>query len=405
MKKNKPLSHVTRAAALTLLLMMMLVIPRRASGQEQLVVADPAAESSFGREIVFTARLSPVESIQQVSIFFHGAQENSTRAEPVAMEPDGSIRYAFDASQNTFAPFSWIEYWVQVTLRDGQVLTSETFRFQYRDDRFDWRELSRSGVTVHWYGGDEAFGAAALDAAAIGLASIQNLVTQPESAHVEIYIYASPADLQTVLPPGTAEWVGGQADPAQGVVLTAVAPGEGQALGLQTRIPHELAHVILYRSLGAGYDLQPRWLVEGLASITEQYPSPDYARAIEVAARDGSLYAMQDLCDAFPAQEEQAYLAYAQSQSFTAYLKEVHGAPGLKRLMEQYSAGATCDAGAANALGAPLAELELRWRAGILDQNSGGALLNLLPYALLLGLVLLVPLWGFLDPFRKGRRP
>lgn len=392
------------------MVVIMLLSPGQVFGQEQITFESADAQVSFGKEIVFSARLSPADSIQQVSIFFHSELEMATRTEPVSLEQDGSIRFLFDTTQNALVPFTWVEYWFQVTLPDGLVVTSETYRVRYSDDRFSWRELSRSGLTVHWYAGDEAFGASALDAAATGSISIQNLVPQPVSGPVDIYIYASPADLQSGLPHAAAEWVGGHADPAAGVVLTAIAPGESQSVEMQTKIPHELTHVMLYRSLGAGYALQPRWLIEGMASIMEQYPNPDYAQALAIAEREGSRIAMNDLCEAFPLEESRAYLAYAQSQSFVSYLKEIYGTPGLKRLMEQYGSGYPCELGAANALGTPLSELDLRWRDAApfesIDPQSadGGALRNLLPFVLLLGVVMLVPLWGILEAFSKPKK-
>lgn len=403
-RKTPPLFH---AIAAMLMAGIMLLAPGRVLGQEQVAFENAEAQVSFGKEIVFTAKLSPADSVQQVSIFFHTGQENAARAEPVAAGQDGWIRHSFDASQRQFLPFSWVEYWYQVTLLDGQVITSETYRVQYHDDRFSWRELSRSGLTVHWYAGDEAFGASALDAAAMGSISIQNLVPQPVSGPVDIYIYANPADLQAGLPQAAAEWVGGHADPAAGVVLTAIVPGESQSVEMQTKIPHELTHVMLYRSLGAGYALQPRWLVEGMAAIMEQYPNPDYAQALLIAEREGSRIAMNDLCEAFPVEGSRAYLAYAQSQSFVSYIKEIYGTPGLKRLMEQYGSGYPCELGAANALGTSLSELDLRWREAAPIESiepksaDGGSLRNLLPFVLLLGLVLLVPLWGVLEAFSK----
>ena len=52
----------------------------------------------------------------------------------------------------------------------------------------------------------------------------------------------------------------------------------------------------------------------------------------------------------------------------------------------------TCDQGAVQSLGLPLAKLEEQWRAAVLGEKvSGLAFQNLLPYLILLGLVLLIP--------------
>ena len=60
--------------------------------------------------------------------------------------------------------------------------------------------------------------------------------------------------------------------------------------------------------------------------------------------------------------------------------------------------------GATNALGTPLDQLDTRWRENVLGQNvTGVAMRNLAPYALLMLLVLIVPLWGALDMANQRR--
>ena len=85
------------------------------------------------------------------------------------MGTDGFVSFTYDASLNIIPPFSWVVFWFQATLSDNQTYTSDPIRFQYKDDRFPWRDVSRENVNVHWYAGDDAFGAAALDAATSGV--------------------------------------------------------------------------------------------------------------------------------------------------------------------------------------------------------------------------------------------
>jgi hypothetical protein len=222
---------------------------------------------------------------------------------------------------------------------------------------------------------------------------------------VDIYIYSNISDLQNTLLLGGEEWVGGHASPELGVVLAAVAPGESQSIEMETEIPHELAHVMLYRSLGSKYASQPTWLLEGIASMVELYPNPDYARALDIASQNNSLLAFEDLCVAFPTDAGNAYLAYAQSQSFVTYIRETYGTTGLGRLTNSYGDGFPCELGATNALGTPLSQLDSRWRESVLGQNAAGvAARNLLPFLLLMILVLVVPIWGGIDMLLLRRK-
>ena len=204
---------------------------------------------------------------------------------------------------------------------------------------------------------------------------------------------------------GGADGGGGHTNPKLGVVLVAIAPGENQSIEMETKIPHELTHVMLYRSLGEKYTLQPTWLIEGIASAMELYPNPDYANALDIASGSDSLISFDELCASFPADAGNAYLAYAQSQSFITYIRNTYGTSGLTRLTEAYSDGVTCELGATNALGTPLSQLDARWRESVLGQNlTGVAARNLSPFILLMILVLLVPIWGAIDLLRLRRK-
>ncbi len=374
-------------------------------GQEGIVVEDAKVDINFGQTIAFTAKIKSSIPIKQASLIFRGVNETVTRVETVVVADDGSVAFTYDASLNIFPPFSWIVFWYQATLTDGQTYTSAPISFPYNDDRFPWREISRANVTVHWYAGDDAFGASAMDAAGAGMLALNEFTAFSFSDPIDIYIYSNATDLQDTLLLGGEEWLGGQANPKIGVVLVAIAPGESQSIEMETKIPHELTHVILYRSFQEKYFLQPKWLLEGLASMVEQYPNPDYANALEIASRNNSLLSFEDLCASFPVDAGNAYLAYAQSQSFVTYIRDTYGTPSLTRLIEEYGTGYSCELGATNALGVPLGQLDARWRENVLGQNLAGvAVRNLSPFILLLVLALLVPLWGAVDMFRQRRR-
>lgn len=391
-----------RLMAILLVAAIMPFNVKQAKGQAGIVVEQPMVAVNFGQTIAFQAKITAPLPIQQVSLLFRGVDEETTRVETLQVDENHMVNFTYDASLNVIPPFSWIVFWFQATLNDNQTYTSDPIRFQYKDDRFPWRASSRANVTVHWYAGDDAFGAAALDAAGAGVLGMDEFIPISLNDPIEIYIYSNTTDLQNTLTLGGEEWAGGHANPKLGVVMVAIAPGAGQGIEMQTKIPHELAHVMLYRSLGDTYANQPIWLLEGIASMVELYPNPDYARALEIASEDDSLLAFADLCASFPADAGSAFLAYAQSQSFVSYIRDSFGSSGLARLTNSYSEGFSCELGATNALSTPLSQLDSRWRENVLGQNVAGvATRNLLPFLLLLALVLVVPIWGAIDMVRQ----
>jgi hypothetical protein len=211
--------------------------------------------------------------------------------------------------------------------------------------------------------------------------------------------------LQNTLLLGGSEWVGGHARPELGVVLVAIPPGANQFTEMETKIPHELSHVMLYRALGENYKKQPAWLIEGIASMIELYANPDYARALQIASENDTLIPFENLCASFPVDAGSAFLAYAQAQSFVTYIRDSFGTSGLARLTDAYSEGFNCELGATQALGTPLSQLDQRWRETVLGQNVGGvALRNLAPFLFLLFLVLVVPIWSAVVVLRQRRK-
>ena len=261
-------------------------------------------------------------------------------------------------------------------------------------------------LKIHWYQGDANFGQAALETAQAGLESIGRYLPSSLEQPVDIFVYASTTDLQSELIPGGENWIAGHANPAQGVIRVVVEPGADQRIRMEQRIPHELMHIMLYRQVGAGYHTIPAWLREGMATLAEVYPNADYDPALAEATENNRLIPLKQLCSSFPADAGQAFLAYAESRSFTDYLHDTYGSTGLLNLAVSYADGVDCERGTERALGVSLSRLESEWRASALGQNAAlSALQNISPYLVLLCLVLIIPLIGAVSTIRrKGTR-
>jgi hypothetical protein len=276
------------------------------------------------------------------------------------------------------------------------------FTTRHAGDDFNWQTLEAGILKVHWYEGDENFGRAALKTAQAGLESIDRLVPHDVQQPIEIFIYANANDLQGALESGKEDWVAGHADPELGMVLVLVEPGSQQGIAMEQRIPHELMHVILYRRVGAGYKMIPGWLREGMATLAEMYPNVDYDRVLNDAAARDTLISFKDLCASFPNATAQAFLAYAESRSFTNYLYEIYGSTGLVNLAKVYADGVDCERGPERVFGTSLSHLESQWRSSVLEQNTFLPVLqNILPYLVLLCLILIIPMVSIVSTLRK----
>ncbi len=391
-----------RYVALAIVMAILLLgLPLQAWAQSGIEVTDVGVLDDFGQHVTFQARIQSPVPITSASLVFSDSFDDVVRRFPVTLGENGAVSYRYDATQNVLRPFVTINFWFEVALQNGQTLKSDNYRVQYIDDRFPWQQQADGSLRIHWYEGDPSFGDALLDVSRRSLNAVNALIPAPPDEPLDVYVYASTTDLQSALFLGGEEWQGGHANPKMGVVLLAITPGPGQSIEMETLIPHELAHVMLYRSVGEGYDLLPVWLNEGIASLAELYPNPDYEQALMSASRNSSLLAIPDLCDAFPLDASRAFLAYAASQSFVRFLRDTYGTAGLFSLASAYADGLSCDQGVVRALGTSLVSLDTRWREAVLGENVAGVFLrNMSPYLGLLVFMLLIPLIGFFQ-----RRP
>jgi len=360
------------------------------------------ASHLFEEQITFVATLKSPIPIQNVAIIITDTSQGITHTEPLTVQADGRTEFRWDTRQNILRPFTPVNWNYQITLSDGSTFQSPVYSTRYTDNRFNWQTLESGTLRVNWYQGDANFGQAALNAAQAGLVSAGKLMPIDLVQPIEVYVYANADDLRGTLLPGIDDWIAGHTDPALGVVMVLIEPDAEQGIAMEQRIPHELMHVLMYRSIGRGYDNLPAWLREGTATLAEIYPNADYDRVLADAAISNDLIPLEDLCASFPADRGQAFLAYAESRSFTGYLQDMYGSAGLLNLAASYADGVDCEHGTERAFGVSLSSLEMKWRASVLGQDPFlSALKNNSAYLALLCLVLIIPFIGIVSTLRK----
>lgn len=394
------MKSVFRLFAIVLILVSALLNLNQAQAQSGIEM-DLSTSYKFGEQITFIGQIKSPVQIQSASILIFNSLQSVAYTYPVFFDQNGRSEFRLDIGLNAMRPFTTFVWNYEITLADGGKAQSQKSSFRYDDDRFQWRTLESAGVRIHWYNGDDQFGIAALNAAQAGLQSIRGFFAPDLTQPVDVFIYANESDLRGILY-FTEDWVVGHSDSPTGIVMVLVEPGPEQGIILEQRIPHELMHVLFYRQVGAGYDKVPAWLREGISTLAEVYPNPDYDNVLKDAAARDVLIPMQNLCASFSPKLDLAFLAYAQSQSFTNYLRGQYGAEGLLALAQIYAGGVDCERGPERAFGVSLAKLETDWHASITGQSPLTATLEkLVPYLVLLCLVLVFPLIGVLGSMRK----
>ncbi len=209
----------------------------------------------------------------------------------------------------TIRPFAQVEFRWEIDFDGAGSFTSPKYSFIYTDNRFEWQQMEEQPFKVFWYQGDKAFAQTILDTAQEGVKQLERILSLSVPEELEIYVYNDTSALLQALNPAGPGWVSGHADPDLGVILVSIPYGSEQRQDIEQRIPHELAHIALFKSTGLGYYNLPTWLNEGLASLAEIYPNQDYQVLLEHAIETDSLLPMQSLCNGFPRDASSALLS------------------------------------------------------------------------------------------------
>ncbi len=402
------------ATAVTIALLGVLLVAglqhQAATAAGGITVESSTVSYNFAQEIVFELMASSEADITSVYLSFRATGDTQTRVQPVELSPAPQVKVAYraDMRYNPLPPFATVSFWWDIEDAAGHHLTTPPQQFRYRDNRFQWTQLSdplRKEVTVYWIEGhgDLKFGQAALDVALLGLERINGELHAPLPETIEIYIYDAQHNLNAAMVLTGRQWVGGQARPELGVIVVAIPFEEGYTLRMKREIPHELTHLLLYQAVTPeGYEYVPEWLDEGLATANELLPTAEYASVLEDARRNGYLLPLEKLCVPFPPDPTTALLSYAQSGSVVQFIRREYGAVGIRNLLAAYRDGASCRAGVQEALKISFNQLEAAWRASLEPKNPWRAMMELAGVWLglwLLSILIAVPMLG--GPHRR----
>lgn len=405
-----------RLLPILITIFMILLLPAglenyRAEAQSDSVI-DVDSRSIFSEKIIFHARVDSTLEIKEVLVSFT-PQGQVTRLEKMSLVRNNEALYEvsvnrldveIDASPLMLAPFTRITYRFEAYLSDGTKLVSPEYSLRYEDTRFTWNSQTDGIFEVYWNDEDLTLGQEIINVAKTGMEKAQSILQADPPDPLRIYAYRSSTDLQEALMTAGDTWVAGHASPDLGMILISIPSGPEKKLELQRQIPHEIMHLLQYQVTGSNFYRQPIWLLEGMASIAEAYPNPEYRRVLEDTSLSDNFLPMESLCSSFPDDAGPAFRAYAQSESFVRFLFSIYGNKGLRDLMDQYQNGLSCTEAVAATFGTSLGQLEYRWKQEVLGLNAGGlAVRQLSPY-LWVGLVLIISTGLSIFPFRRSKR-
>jgi hypothetical protein len=376
-----------RHSILVLFTALLALLPANAQAQGSIEILDQSADYLFNDSLHFIVAFESSEVIHEGYVLYQVAGEERVWVYEGEVGDDQTmdVQVALD-SENPIRAFSNITYWFRLGSDHGDFFESQRYSFYYEDNRFSWLTIQRPPFTLIWHNGDEAFAASILAAAELGVARAQSLLPLPDPTAVTLRVYDNADDVQLLAQLAGYQWAAGHTDPQYGLILLSLPPGPQQSLEIQRQVPHEVAHLMLYQTLGsAGYAQLPAWLNEGIASTAEVYSDPLQKDLLDVANRSNTLIPFFSLCATFPQDSFSSRLAYAQSASFVSYLRLTYNSVGFGLLVDSYAANPDCLSAPLESFGKDLIELDADWRLATFPSGGLPPWLQSSPWLAVLG--------------------
>jgi hypothetical protein len=381
-----------------------------------------SAKPEFPNRIVFTLKAEADVEIREARLFYRPAQAEITNLSQAEVTPGRAIDLTHNVDMRTryLPPGLDIVYYWSLTDAQGQSHDTAPQTFLYQDGRYAWRSLTGGQVTIYYYAGNEDFGRDLLDTALRTIARLGQRFGVAGNDPIHIVVYGSTRDFAQSLPPNSAEWIGGQAHPDLGLIVTGIQPGGGAAAEIRRIIPHEVSHLLLYQATTNPYGGPSHWLDEGLAVYNQESPDTTLKPLLDRAVKSGALLPVRALNSNFPLDPNEARLSYAESVSIVEFIIAKYGDAKLGELLRSFRDELSSDEALLRTLGVDTDGLDREWKASLkYGGDKAGAeigpvaptatpldrLLPLLGVALPIAALLLVVLGALTIRWLRGPRP
>lgn len=360
-------------AFLLLVVALLSTVPGLASAQDriEITVSDSSAQTDFPLALNFSALISSnvdiidirlryrVEQLSFAEVYSE-AYVNFTKAKSV------DARHTLDLRRiGGLPPGVNLSYWWVVRNAGGAVLESDPAEYQIYDSRYRWQNITLDKINLFWYQGNESFAQSLMEAAQQSLVKLAEDTGATPDNMINIYIYASPQDLQgSMIYP--QEWTGGVAFTQYSIISIGISP-DNLDWGRRAMV-HELTHNVINQETYNPYGGIPVWLNEGLAMYSEGELTPQFLVPLINAFNSDTLFSVRSISSPFSAYPDKANLAYAQSHSLVDYLIRHYGSGKMLDLLGAFRQGSTYDAALQNTYGFNMDGLDDQWRSWINSQ-------------------------------------
>lgn len=306
----------------------------------KIILSEPRIE--FPDSITFDIEVKSDADISKITLQYRVDKLNPIPVTNVAFpefEPETRVKtnWTWDMRDiGGLPPGTELEYWWSIEDAQGDRVETSITELVFDDERYSWKSLTSGQITLLWYEGNDSFAQSLMSAAQDALDRLADDTGAELEGEAILYIYADQGDLlgAMIYP---QEWTGGVAYTEFGTIAIGISPGS-LTWGKRT-MAHELAHLVVHQVIFSGYGVNlPTWLDEGLAQYAEG--EFEFENILEQAIYNDELFSVKSLCSPFPAQTNEALIAYAQSYSLVEYLlEEQGGSENMNKLLNAFKEG------------------------------------------------------------------
>jgi peptidase MA superfamily protein len=326
----------------------------------------------FPSSIDFYATVSDsISPLQRANLVLNLGTQHDQELQTVQVpqgQKNATLHWHEDTSGSHFLPAGTpVSYSWQIWDTIGNTLVDLSQSLTTIDTRFQWQHANRGQLQVNWYNRSQSFGQMLLKQVTTSIDHITTVLGSGLKHPINLWVYSSDTDFHGSLEPGAYEWVGGEAFPDLHEASIVVTDASDETL--LRDMPHELTHLVFHQLIGNG-NYPPVWFDEGLAVYNQLFHEPDMLTRFNQALSTNTLLRLDDLTMTFPADSDQAYLAYAQSWQLLTYMYNTFGHAKMTQLIQNLGIATNdFDSALQKSIGEDHLHLENQWHVA-LDQPA-----------------------------------
>jgi len=344
------------------------VLEPPSKGPAEVSIASNRAVAEFPDTIAFILDGSSTLPVTNINLEY-GTDKRSLVSEVSRVEPEYSTGIKIRTSwvwemKKTGSLPPGARVWWQWRITDEAERTYVTPRqtIVFEDTRYQWQVEVAKDLDIYWHSLGTNLVKELTEGVESRLSRVKLEVDIPEERKPKVYVYPSAEELRGAVL-FTQEWTGALAFTDYNIILIPVGPDNLE--WAKRTLAHEITHLLVREATFGPFGDIPTWLNEGLAQYAEGEMEDYQSEILKDAIKEDKLISVRSLCSSFPADPDQASLAYAQSLSLVSYLVETYSWADMRELLAVFKEGSTYDNALQMVYSFDISGLEERWRAHI----------------------------------------